>query len=152
MNIIEGLDQEIQDLQKKLGRILEVKRLARLLPSEIQQLPGSISTWNTSQLSITLTGGDRTYAELFDLGLDFPPKPTFNEYNRGFSRETSTRVLDETRMIATDVEGVKEPKVIEVSISVAGIEKPPSCKIEEYEVEETVTKYKAVCEESGEEL
>lgn len=153
MNIIEGLDQEIQDLQKKLGRILEVKRLAKLLPPEIQQLPGSVSTWNTTQLFITLTGGDKTYATLFDLGLEFPPKPVFNEYSQSFSRETSTKVLDETRMVPVgDSEDIKEPKVIGVSITVVGVEKPPSCRIEEYSEEETVTKYRAVCEEDGTEL
>ena len=154
MNIIEELDNEILEVQKKLGRILELKRMAKLLPIQIQQSEGSISTYSAgNRMTITLRGGDTKYAEIFDLGFDFPVKPSFNEYNREFLRKGTTEISDETRMVSSDEEGVGLiPTKIKVEVTVVGIEKPPSCTIIEIKKRETVKRYKAICEETGEDL
>jgi len=151
MNIMERLDNEAIDIQKRLARVLEIKRLAQLLPLEIQKSKGHISVYSSGKLYVNLAGGDLKYAELFDLGFEFPPKPTFNEYNQEFSRETKMEVLDKTQ-VTGDEESGYQPTKVQVEITIEGIEKPPSCRVVSYDKLEVVKKFKAVCDEDGSEL
>lgn len=151
MNIIDGLNQLVEEIQRRLEQIQEIKRLSELLPLHIQQSEGYVSVYSTGRLYVNLKGGDKKYAELFDLGFEFPPKPQFNEYNQEFSRETKTEVHDAANMVTTEA-GVEIPKSIQVKITIDGIAKPPSCRVVEFEVLEVIKKFKAVCNEDGTKL
>ena len=139
-SMLDRVDRTIETRTKQLNEAHRLKELLLGLPEEVLAMDAEPSLSYGNRLSLNFNGGDLTYAALFDLGFEFPAKPTFNEYVQSFSRRG-------TKKVKTLLYGE-----VEVNAFVSDIAKPPSCEIVASTEMQEVTTYKAICADNGEEL
>lgn len=143
--LLAEVDDNIKRKQRQLEELYRLKGMLVHLPKEVLEMSGRAMMLSDSLAHLIFDEceedrGDLAYAKLFDADFNFPPKPTFNEYSQTFSRRGDLKVQTPLG------------EEIKFTAIVGSVAKPPSCRIEEVKSVEEVTRYKAVCDDDGEEL
>ena len=135
--VLERTEELIKKRQEQLHQAIKAREMASLLPPELQALNGEADTgW---------------YG--IDLRLEF-----YTFYNKGIDLLKVAKIAGvqglSPKMYSPDNWHAVGQFVLtngsRAEIHLGYLPKPPACRIEEYQ--ETVTKYKAICEETGEEI
>lgn len=118
--------------------LMEAKQALRLieqLPTELQEIEATSADMNTGTLYISFKFNPEIVDLLKRLGV-YDLTYVASSFNGNWQLNGEYDLPDKT----------------EVKISVQDAETPPHCRIEKFDKLETVTRYRAICEDEGKEI
>jgi len=128
MNLMETAKRNMHDRIRWLREAEEARALVELLPKEIQELDGSADCDSDMKLVIRLFGGDEALETCSKAGATFD-EPKMSSYGGKFA-----------------VDGT----IGDIVIRITELSVPERCHVEREEY--TAFRYKAICNETGEEV
>ena len=132
MPMKDTAQDSVKDRRKCLEQAEKALELVGVLPQELQDLEGGADTNYDGTLSIYLYRYSNKDVDLLKV------------CKMAGVQGLVTKMSSPENWYA---EGEMQIGEVKVEVRVSGLEKPPSCIIESYQ--ETVTKYKAICTETG---
>ncbi len=135
--LLERTEELIKRQQQYLDQAIKAKEMVNLLPPELQALNGEADTgWYGIDLKVEFNTFYNDSADLLKI-----------------AKMAGVQGLQSKMYYPDNWHAIGELMLsngLKAEIHLGHLPKPPACRIEEYQ--ETVTKYKAICEETGKEV